>query len=217
MMIDFALEAERNHGLSPREDDPRGLHDALPADHDDHPGRLAGALPLIFGIGGDARAAPAAGHHHRRRADRQPVADPVHHPGGLPLSRPPAPLGQPETRRYCTHGALETPPKKHTPRCYPGPGRRPPAAAPIGPDYQRPDLAVPAEFRKPKAGAAPSRATLFQRGAWWELWPRRPDPERPADAPERSNQTLGPVGGAVPPAGAEARRRAGGVLPVDHR
>ncbi|MDF5938863.1 hypothetical protein P4234_14970 [Pseudomonas aeruginosa] len=40
----------------------------------DHPAAaLLGALPLIFGIGGDAAmAAPAAGHHHRRQADRRP-------------------------------------------------------------------------------------------------------------------------------------------------
>ena len=49
---------------------------------------LLGGLPLAFGTRHRLGAAPAAGHHHRRRLDRQPVADPLHHAGGLSLLRP---------------------------------------------------------------------------------------------------------------------------------
>ncbi len=48
---------------------------------------LLGALPLMLGTG-TARAAPSAGHHHRRRPDRQPDADAVHHAGDLSRVRP---------------------------------------------------------------------------------------------------------------------------------
>ena len=43
MMIDFALEAERNEGKSPAGGDPRGLPAALPADHDDDDVRASSA------------------------------------------------------------------------------------------------------------------------------------------------------------------------------
>ena len=50
MMIDFALEAERDEGMS-RGGDLRGLPAALPPDHDDHDGALLGGLPLALGHG----------------------------------------------------------------------------------------------------------------------------------------------------------------------
>ena len=43
MMIDFALDAERNEGKSPRGRDLRGVAAALPADHDDDDGGAARA------------------------------------------------------------------------------------------------------------------------------------------------------------------------------
>ena len=55
MMIDFALDAERTHGHELARRDLRGLHAALPPDHDDHAGRDAG------------RAAAGAGLRRRRR------------------------------------------------------------------------------------------------------------------------------------------------------
>ena len=42
LMIDFALEAERERDLTPRDADFRGFAAALPADHDDHLRRDAG-------------------------------------------------------------------------------------------------------------------------------------------------------------------------------
>ena len=81
MMIDFALEAEREQGKSPLRGDPRGLPAALPADHDDDLRRdrrrpAAGARPRR-----GLRAAPAARHRDRRRPDGVAVADPLHHAG----------------------------------------------------------------------------------------------------------------------------------------
>ena len=57
MMIDFALDAERKEGKSPRRGDLPGVPAALPADHDDDDGgaarrRAAGARP---GIGSELR------------------------------------------------------------------------------------------------------------------------------------------------------------------
>ena len=38
MLVDFALEAERERGLAPRAGDPGGLPRAVPPDHHDHAG-----------------------------------------------------------------------------------------------------------------------------------------------------------------------------------
>jgi hypothetical protein len=84
MMIDFALDAERNEGKAPQE----AIHQAcllrFPADPDDDD-RGAGRRAAADGrqrhrLG----AAPSARPHHRRRPDRQPDADALHHAGDLP-------------------------------------------------------------------------------------------------------------------------------------
>ena len=70
MMIDFALDAERDEGKTPREAIHQACAAALPADPDDHHG---GAVRRAAA---DARhrhrlgAAPSARHRDRRRADR---------------------------------------------------------------------------------------------------------------------------------------------------
>ena len=85
MMIDFALDAERNEGKPPRE----AIHQAcllrLPADPDDDDGGAARRAAADARHRHGLRAAPPARHHHRRRPDRQPGADAVHHAGHLPL------------------------------------------------------------------------------------------------------------------------------------
>jgi HAE1 family hydrophobic/amphiphilic exporter-1 len=48
MMIDFALDAQRNRH-DPGRGDPRSLHPALPSDPDDDAGALMGALPIALG------------------------------------------------------------------------------------------------------------------------------------------------------------------------
>ena len=88
MMIDFALEAERNEGKSPRE----AIHQAALLRF--RPilmttvAALFGALPLMLGTRHGLGAAPSAGHLHRRRPAGQPAADAVHHAGDLHLFRP---------------------------------------------------------------------------------------------------------------------------------
>ena len=88
MMIDFALSAERDDGMSTRDAIFRSLHAALPSDHDDHHGgdvwRPSAGLRHRHRIGAPA----AAGDHHRRRTDRQPNAHPVHNPCHLPVHGP---------------------------------------------------------------------------------------------------------------------------------
>ena len=86
MMIDFALVAEREHGMSTTDAIFEACHPAVPADPDDHHGRAvrrpAAGLRDRHRLG----VAPAARHHDRRRPDRQPVADPLHHASRLPLA-----------------------------------------------------------------------------------------------------------------------------------
>ena len=89
MMIDFALDAERREGKSPRGGDLPGLPAPFPAHHDDHDGRAAGRLAPGAGNRDRLGTAPAAGHLHRRRTAHQPVADLVHHARDLPLLRSP--------------------------------------------------------------------------------------------------------------------------------
>ena len=84
MMIDFALDAERNEGKSSAGSDLRGVPAAFPAHHDDHDGRAAWRTSACAGAGSWLRIAPALGYYDRRRTDRQPGADAVHHAGGLP-------------------------------------------------------------------------------------------------------------------------------------
>jgi hypothetical protein len=92
LIIDFALEAQRARADRDR-GGARGQPAALPPDPDDHPGRRPGRLAAGHRLRGGGRTAPAAGDHHHRRPDRQPAADPDHHPGRLRLSRPPAGQG----------------------------------------------------------------------------------------------------------------------------
>ena len=89
MMIDFALDARaRARARVAAGGDPPGGAAALPADHHDDAGGPLRGPAADAGLGRGLGAAPAAGHQHLRRPDRQPGADPVHHAGDLPLVRP---------------------------------------------------------------------------------------------------------------------------------
>ncbi len=83
MMIDFALEAERHGGQTPRGGDLPGLPAAVPADHDDHVRRAVRRPAAGAGQRGWFGTAPAAGNCDRGRIAREPVADALHHPGHL--------------------------------------------------------------------------------------------------------------------------------------
>ena len=83
MMIDFALEAERRQGMSPREAIVQASISAVPADHDDDAGgavrRHSAGVRKRHRLG----AAQSARHHHHRRAAAQPAAHALHDPGDL--------------------------------------------------------------------------------------------------------------------------------------
>ncbi len=82
MMIDFALEVERT-GKSAEEVDLRSRPGSFPSHHDDYRSRHAGRAAAGAGTGrGFGNPAPA-GYRHRRRADRQPDVDALHHARGL--------------------------------------------------------------------------------------------------------------------------------------
>jgi HAE1 family hydrophobic/amphiphilic exporter-1 len=57
MMVDFAVAAQRERGLSPSRGDLRRVPGAFQADHDDHHGRrLVGTLPIALGLGAGAES-----------------------------------------------------------------------------------------------------------------------------------------------------------------
>ncbi len=83
MMIDFALEAEREHNMEPEE----AIYQACllrfrPID-DDHDGCSAGRRTAGDGNRNRKRAAAAAGYRDRRRTDRLAGIDPVYDSGRL--------------------------------------------------------------------------------------------------------------------------------------
>ena len=86
MMIDVALDVERNQGKKPVE----AIYEACILRF--RPimmttmAALLGGLPLALGEWYWIGIAPAAGHHDRGRADREPDADPVYDAGGLCIS-----------------------------------------------------------------------------------------------------------------------------------
>src|SRR4029077_943560 len=70
-----------------------GLPPAIPPDHDDHDGRVAGGAPARARTGSGLRAPPASRHRHRGGAHREPAAHALHHAGDLSrLRRAGAPL-----------------------------------------------------------------------------------------------------------------------------
>ena len=85
MMIDFALEAERTSGMSPREVDRAGGAAALPPDHDDDAGRAVRRAAAGARKRHRLGAAQSARHHHHRRPAAQPVAHALHDAGDLSL------------------------------------------------------------------------------------------------------------------------------------
>ena len=88
MMIDFALEAERVEHKPPEE----AIFQACLLRF--RPIMMTTMAALLGGLAAGAGKrhgigiAPSAGHHHRRRPAGEPVADALHHAGGVPLVRP---------------------------------------------------------------------------------------------------------------------------------
>ena len=88
MMIDFALDAERREGKSRLGCDSRSLPASFPSHHDDHHGRIARRLAARPRHRHRLGIAPALGHDHCGRTDRQPGADSIHHARRLPVHGP---------------------------------------------------------------------------------------------------------------------------------
>ena len=105
MMIDFAIDAERNEGKSPRE----AIHQAallrFRPDPDDDAGGAVRRGAADAGLGRGRRAAPAAGPGDLRRADREPDADAVHDAGDLPGVRSPGRRWRKDGPSRCASGA----------------------------------------------------------------------------------------------------------------
>ena len=85
LMIDFALDAERKEGKHARRGHLSGVPAAFPSDHDDDDGGSVRCVAAGARHGHRLGTAPAAGHQHRGRIDREPDADAVHDARGLPL------------------------------------------------------------------------------------------------------------------------------------
>src|SRR6185503_9752931 len=153
-----------------REGHLRGLHDPLPADHDDHHGGPARGGAARDRLRRGRRAAPAAGHRHRRRPAHEPAPDPVFHAGDLYLPgsfrRLAVKVQDPETetrmRKFLVLLLL--------------PGCALLYGCAVGPDYKRPELEVPAAYKGASAAdwkpAEPRDAV--PRGMWWKMFS---DPE----------------------------------------
>ena len=90
LLIDFAIEAERNEGASPEDAIVRACSLRFRPILMTTFAALFGALPLAFGTGLGLRAAAAARHHDRRRPARLAAAHALHDAGRLPRARAPA-------------------------------------------------------------------------------------------------------------------------------
>ena len=83
MMIDFALEAEREEHKPPEEAIFQACLLRFRPIMMTTMAALLGGLPLALGIRNGRGVAASARHHDRGRFDSQPVADALHHAGGL--------------------------------------------------------------------------------------------------------------------------------------
>ncbi len=88
MMIDFAIVAERDHGLSPLDAIRRAALLRFRPIMMTTMAAMLGGVPLMLGQGTGSEISPAFGLCHGRRPAGEPGADVVHHPGRVSLSRP---------------------------------------------------------------------------------------------------------------------------------
>ena len=146
ILVDFALDAERNRGLEQEQAVFEACLEHFPADLDDHLGgaarRAAAGVRERAGLGD----APSARHHHRWRADRVADAHALHDAGDLSLARPPAP---PAVGRA---GA---------PRARSGPARRGADAEAVAPTASSP--ASPRSRRRASSSGRPDRGSARDR------------------------------------------------------
>ena len=126
LMIDFAIDAEREQGLSPARGHLPGLPAAVPADsHDDggrHLRRAAADVRHRHGL----RAAPSARRQHRRRTAGEPGAHAVHDSRHLSRLRSPRQATNPQER---SRRAWRTTRREHLRAVHRTPGRNDPVDA----------------------------------------------------------------------------------------
>ena len=94
MMVDFAISAEREEGLTPTEAIRKAALLRFRPIMMTTMAALLGGVPLMLSHGTGSETAPAARLYDGRRPDRQPGADPVHDAGHLSLSRPAVALAE---------------------------------------------------------------------------------------------------------------------------
>ena len=105
MMIDFALEAERNEGKSPEEAIYQACLLRFRPITMTTMAALLGGLPLAIGFGIGSELRRPLGHRDRRRPAVQPDAHAVHDAGRLPVSRPrPSQVGARACRAFHAGG-----------------------------------------------------------------------------------------------------------------
>ena len=86
MMIDFAINAQREHGKNPARCDSRRLPAAVPPDHDDHHVRADGHVAHRARPGRRRRSPALARSGRCRRIGRVAMPDALHHARDLSLS-----------------------------------------------------------------------------------------------------------------------------------
>ena len=104
MMVDFAVEAQRERTADAARGDSRGLPGPLPADHDDDDGGAGRHAADRARARRRRRVAAAARARGRRRPARVAAADALHHAGLLRLHR-----GRPPAARAATPKAPSRP------------------------------------------------------------------------------------------------------------
>src|SRR5207302_10317548 len=142
--------------------DLRGLPAALPADHDDHHGGHSGRAAARAAPGRRRRAASAPRHRDRRRADPEPAAHALHDAGRLPVLGPlPAvvetrvarwPVARGCMRNYFLAVVVSV------------------SGCAVGPDYRRPEIEAPAQFKEIQGWRPAEPRDAVPRGAWWSVF-----------------------------------------------
>jgi len=99
-MVDFALDAERNRGLSSAEAIFEACRVRFRPILMTTMAALFAGIPLVLATGPGTELRPAARHHHHRRAARLSDPDAVHDARDLSLDRPVAAGDDPIRPRF---------------------------------------------------------------------------------------------------------------------
>src|SRR5262249_24915572 len=152
----------------------RGVRAALPADHDDDDGGVAGRHPARAGRRRRRRDAAATRDRDRRRTDREPGTDALHDPRRLSLPLPFPAVGVPEPRAPASprHGRGRSRGMTTTMASLRNIATLAAFAAVasgcmVGPDYVRPTAPEAPAFKEAAGWKQGEPKDLAPRGAWW--------------------------------------------------